>query len=129
MALSLQLHRENVRNTTGDVNSLDVAITPSAAPSLESMSALVLPPVADFLGDLGTTQIFVSNVDSNPSTLRLLAKQYLDGQKRIEEAAALVDESIRKRSSKDCEESWQVMLQTNLGSANEDSAAFIALGA
>jgi hypothetical protein len=128
MALSLNLHRKNVGNTAGDVN-LDVAITPSATPFLESMSNLVLPPVAKFFGDLGTTEIIVSNVDSNSSTLRLLANQYLEGQKRIEEATGLVDESIRNRASQDYEESLKVMLQTNLSGANEDSAAFLALGA
>jgi hypothetical protein len=126
MALSLNLHRKNVGNTAGDVN-LDVAITPSATPFLESMSTLVLPPVAKFFGDLGTTEIITSNiVDSDPSALRLLANQYLEGQKRIEEATGLVDESIRKRASQDYEESLQVMLQSG---ANEDSAAFLALGA
>jgi|GEM_PF-6312104 len=111
MALSLNLHRKNVGNTAGGVNSLDVAITPSAAPSLESMSALVLPPVAEFLGGLGTTQIITSNiVDSNPSALRMLANQYLAGLDRIAAAALFVDQKLGKSADQDYERSVNAML-------------------
>jgi hypothetical protein len=128
MSLSLKLHTE-IRDPSEDSNSLNVAITPSTTLSLESMSSLVMPPVADFLGDLGTTEKIVLNVDSNPSTLRLLADQYLEGQKRIEEATIFVDKSINARASQDYEQSLQVMLQTNFSSSNEDFTTLLALGA
>jgi hypothetical protein len=110
MALSLNLQRKNVGNTAGDVN-LDVAITPSATPSLESMSTLVLPPVAEFFGDLGTTEIITSNiVDSDPSALRLLANQYLVGLERINVATRFVDQKLGKTADLDYERSVKAML-------------------
>lgn len=105
-------------------NSLSLDVSIVALETALNMSQLVMPPIGQYLGDLGTTQdTIVSNVDLENNILRQLAKAYLVGlnlgAQRREEAEALFNSTLAGK-----DEDAAMGLWTTLFGVQESGASF-----
>jgi hypothetical protein len=128
MALKLQYQDRTAGSTSRqrqeDNLSLDVSIvTPETALNI---SQLVMPPIGQYLGDLGTTQeTIVSNVDLENNILRQLANTYLVGlnlgAQRREEAEALFNSTLARKDEDAAMGLWTTLFGVQEAGASFDS--------
>ncbi len=123
MTLKLQYQDRTEGSTSRQrqENSLSLDVSIVALETALNMSQLVMPPIAQYLGDLGTTQeMIVSNVDLENNILREIARKYRDGlnlgAQRWEEAQALFNSTIARK------EEAQALFNSTIAGKTEDAA-------
>lgn len=126
MALKLQYQDRTEGSTSRQrqENSLSLDVSIVALETALNMSQLVMPPIGQYLGDLGTTQdTIVSNVDLENNILRQLANTYLVGlnlgaQMREEAEAFLVGLNLGAQRREEAE----ALFNSTLAGKDEDAA-------